>query len=168
MKITSAVDIEMAPDSYSRGVQFESRPGHLLSWQLSWFFSVPAGKCVDNTSFRPWLLPFKSSPIHSSFIIPPFDTIQLSYWRHSRGRSVGIVVGYGLDGRGVGRVKNFFFFTSSRPALGLTQPPTQGMPRAPFLGVKRPGREADHSPPTSADVKNMWIYTTAAPYAFMA
>jgi hypothetical protein len=25
-------------------------------------------------------------------------------------------------------------------------------------GVKRPGREADHSPPTSAEVKKMWIY----------
>jgi hypothetical protein len=27
-----------------------------------------------------------------------------------------------------------------------------------FPGVKRQGREADHSPPTSADVKKMWIY----------
>jgi hypothetical protein len=24
----------------------------------------------------------------------------------------------------------------------------------------RPGREADHSPPTSAEVKKMWIYTS--------
>jgi hypothetical protein len=35
-------------------------------------------------------------------------------------------------------------------------------------GVKRPGREVDHSPPTSAEVKKVWIYTSAAPYAFMA
>jgi hypothetical protein len=27
-------------------------------------------------------------------------------------------------------------------------------------GVKRPGREADHSPPASAEVKKMWIYTS--------
>jgi len=27
-------------------------------------------------------------------------------------------------------------------------------------GVKRPGREADHSPPSSAEVKNAWIYTS--------
>jgi hypothetical protein len=27
---------------------------------------------------------------------------------------------------------------------------------------------ADHSPPTSAEVKKMWIYTSAPPYAFMA
>jgi hypothetical protein len=28
------------------------------------------------------------------------------------------------------------------------------------LGVKRPEREADHSPPSSAEVKNAWIYTS--------
>jgi hypothetical protein len=37
-----------------------------------------------------------------------------------------------------------------------------------FPGVKRPGREVDHSPPTSAEVKKMWIYTSTPPYAFMA
>jgi hypothetical protein len=37
-----------------------------------------------------------------------------------------------------------------------------------FQGVKRQGREADHSPPTSAEVKKMWIYTSTPPYVFMA
>jgi hypothetical protein len=37
-----------------------------------------------------------------------------------------------------------------------------------FTGVKQPGREADHSPPTSAEVKKMWIYTSTPPYAFIA
>jgi hypothetical protein len=37
-----------------------------------------------------------------------------------------------------------------------------------FPGVKRPGRESDHSPPTTAEVKKMWIYTSTPPYAFMA
>jgi hypothetical protein len=37
-----------------------------------------------------------------------------------------------------------------------------------FPGVKRPRREADHSPPTSAGVKNTWIYTSTPPYVFMA
>jgi hypothetical protein len=36
---------------------------------------------------------------------------------------------------------------------GPTQPPIQRVPRALSPGVKRPGREADHSPPTSAEVK---------------
>jgi hypothetical protein len=31
------------------------------------------------------------------------------------------------------------------------------------LGVKRPGHEADHSPPSSAEVKNAWNYTSTAP-----
>jgi hypothetical protein len=34
--------------------------------------------------------------------------------------------------------------------------------------AKRPGREANHSPPTSAEGKKTWIYTTIPPYAFMA
>jgi hypothetical protein len=28
------------------------------------------------------------------------------------------------------------------------------------MGVKRPGREADHSPPSRAEVKNAWSYTS--------
>jgi hypothetical protein len=35
-------------------------------------------------------------------------------------------------------------------------------------GVKRQEHEADHSPPASAEVKKMWIYTSTPPYAFMA
>jgi hypothetical protein len=34
-------------------------------------------------------------------------------------------------------------------------------------GLKRPGREANCSPPTSAEVKKLWIYTSDPPYAFM-
>jgi hypothetical protein len=34
--------------------------------------------------------------------------------------------------------------------------------------VKRPGREADHSPPATTKVKKMWIYTSTPSYAFMA
>jgi hypothetical protein len=37
-----------------------------------------------------------------------------------------------------------------------------------FPGVKRPGREADHSPPSSAEVKNAWSYTSIPQYVFMA
>jgi len=35
---------------------------------------------------------------------------------------------------------------------------TTYQPGALSLGVKRPGREADHSPPYSAEVKNVWSY----------
>jgi hypothetical protein len=37
-----------------------------------------------------------------------------------------------------------------------------------FPGVKRQGREADRSPPTSAEIKKMCIYTSTSPYVFMA
>jgi hypothetical protein len=91
----------------------------------------------------------------------------------SRDSVVGIATGYGLGNRGgrsssPGRVKNFLFSTSSTPALGPTQPPIQWVRRALSSGVKRPGREADHSPPISAEVKKMWIYTSPPPYSFMA
>jgi hypothetical protein len=35
--------------------------------------------------------------------------------------------------------------------------------RASFSGVKRPAREADNSPPSSAEVKNAWSYTSITP-----
>jgi hypothetical protein len=34
------------------------------------------------------------------------------------------------------------------------------------LGVKRPEREADHRPPSSAEVKNAWSYTSTPPIHF--
>jgi hypothetical protein len=67
-----------------------------------------------------------------------------------------------------GRVKNFLFSASSRPILGLTQPPIQWVPGALSPGVKRQEREADHSRPASAEVKKIWIYTSTPQYAFMA
>jgi hypothetical protein len=59
-----------------------------------------------------------------------------------------------------GRVKNFLFSTSSRTALEPTQPPIQWVTGALSPGVKRPGREADHSPSTSMEVRKTWIHTS--------
>jgi hypothetical protein len=78
-----------------------------------------------------------------------------------RTSSVGIALGYGLDDRG-SRVRFpaglgiFLFTTASRTALGPTQPPIQWVPGALSHGVKRSGREADHSPPSSAEFKE-WM-----------
>jgi hypothetical protein len=63
---------------------------------------------------------------------------------------------------------NFLFTTASRPALGLTQPPIQWVPRALSLGVERPGRESGHSHPSNAEVKEYGNYTSTPHYAFMA
>jgi hypothetical protein len=60
------------------------------------------------------------------------------------------------------------YTTASRMALGPIQPPIQWVPEALSLGVKRPGREADHSPPSIAEVKNARSYTSTPQYVFMA
>jgi hypothetical protein len=51
-------------------------------------------------------------------------------------------------------------------AMGPTQPPVQwSLPR----GNRRPGRDADHSPPSSAEVKKEGLYLISLPQApFMA
>jgi hypothetical protein len=74
-----------------------------------------------------------------------------------RASAVGIATGLKLEGQGV-RVRvqvwrRFLLSMSPRLVVGPIQPPIQQLP-----GVKRPGHEADHSPPTSAKVKNTWIY----------
>jgi hypothetical protein len=47
----------------------------------------------------------------------------------------------------------FLFATASRTALEAIQPPIQWVPGVLSLGIKRPGRDADHSHPTKAEVK---------------
>jgi hypothetical protein len=72
--------------------------------------------------------------------------------------AVGIALGYGRrigvlgfdSRRGLGI---FFFITASRMVMGPTQPPIQWVPGALSLEVKRPWREADHSPPSSTEVE---------------
>jgi hypothetical protein len=72
------------------------------------------------------------------------------------------VLGYELDDRGFEFPQGlgiFLFTTASRQALEPTQPVIQRVTVALSLGVKRPWREADHSPPYSAEVKEcMKIY----------
>jgi hypothetical protein len=57
----------------------------------------------------------------------------------------------------------FLLTTSSKPALGPTQPHIHWVPGTLSLGVKQPGREADHLPPSSTEVKNAWNYTSTPP-----
>jgi hypothetical protein len=62
-----------------------------------------------------------------------------------------------------GRVKNFLFSTSSILVLGPTQPFVQWVPGALSPRLKRPGREVDQSPATTAEMKGVWIYTSTPP-----
>jgi len=47
----------------------------------------------------------------------------------------------------------FLITTASSTALGSTQPPIQWVKGTLSMEVKLPGREADHSPPSCAEVK---------------
>jgi hypothetical protein len=62
----------------------------------------------------------------------------------------------------------FLFSKMIRPALGLTQHYSLfgGYPGT-SLRVKQVVLEADHSPLSSAEVKNEWSSTSTAPYVFI-
>jgi hypothetical protein len=85
--------------------------------------------------------------------------VRKQFRKESRDSAVGTATGYGLDGGEVGvRVpvrEDCLLSIPSRLVLRTTQPPIQWILGDLSPRVKRPGREADHSPPTSAQVKNM-------------
>jgi hypothetical protein len=84
-------------------------------------------------------------------------------WCKERGAGIAQPVqwlGYGLDNRSsiTGKGRDFFFL---RPRLYRLWGPLSILfngYRDSFPGVKRPEREADHSPPSSAEVKNVWAH----------
>jgi hypothetical protein len=85
--------------------------------------------------------------------------------------SVGIATRYGPDDTGFdsrqGKEVFFFFFKTSIPAVGPTQPTIQLVPGS-FHVVKRPGPHVDHSPHSNAEVRNEWSCTSATSCASTA
>jgi hypothetical protein len=65
----------------------------------------------------------------------------------SRGSAVGIAMGYGLDGRGFPLLHSVQTVSGAHRA---SYPVGTGI----CPGVKRPGREANYSPPSGIEVKN--------------
>ena len=55
-----------------------------------------------------------------------------------------------------------------RPAVGLVRTHERWVPREFPSGVKGLECEADHLPPSCAEVKNEWNYASIFLYAFMA
>jgi hypothetical protein len=85
------------------------------------------------------------------FNISEGDTRFISSPQHPES---GLLSWHGGRSSNPGRSKIFLFSTMSRSALGPTQPHMQWPPRALSAGVERLGREADHSPPSIAEVRN--------------
>jgi len=53
----------------------------------------------------------------------------------------------------------FLYSKTSRQTVGSTQPPIQWVQRTPSLA-----NEANHSPPSSTEVKNNWRCTSIRPF----
>jgi hypothetical protein len=87
-------------------------------------------------------------------------------WGRSQDSSDDIAASHGFDGRGSipSRDTIFLFLTASKLDLGPTHSPIQWVSGALPPGVERLGSEADHSPQSSAEVKN---YGAIPPYVSM-
>jgi hypothetical protein len=83
----------------------------------------------------------------------------------SRDSAVGIATSYRVDEVRV-PLGTRIFSSPRRPDRFWGPPSLLSNGLSP--GVKRPGHEADYSPPASAEVKKIWIYTSTPPDAFMA
>jgi hypothetical protein len=66
----------------------------------------------------------------------------------------------GLDVRGFETRQGLAIFLFT---IASRQPPIKWVRGALSLGIKQPGREADHSLPSSVEVKNAWSYTSTLP-----
>jgi hypothetical protein len=114
---------------------------HLLHPFQSYFKT-----CFSLTWHNNWF-PEKSSHLCGLYCMLRAMIAQ-SVWHWATGWTVGVLR---FDSRLGLRI--FLFTTASRTALGPTQPPTQWVLGVLSVAVKRPGREADHSSSSSADVK---------------
>jgi hypothetical protein len=78
--------------------------------------------------------------------------IKIGLWRAcGPGSSVGTAIGYGLDGPGIESQWGVRFFAHVQTGP-VAHPASCTMGAGSSPGVKRPGRGADHPPPSSAEV----------------
>jgi len=62
------------------------------------------------------------------------------------------------------RQDSLLYIKASKPFLGSTQPPVEGVPVALTVGAKRPVREADYSHPVSDENKKQWSCNSTNPW----
>jgi hypothetical protein len=142
--------IQWVPEALTPGVK---RPGHEADHLPPCSDEIRTRGAVPLPPpfvFVPLLLPPPPPP-------PPIIIIIIIIIRNkSRDSSVGVATDYGLDDRGSIPSSGSEFFSSPPSPDGLWGPPSllsNGYQGLFPCGVKRPGREADHSPPSSAEVK---------------
>jgi hypothetical protein len=120
-----------------------------------WQRTKVVGFCMAWNIFKHFIRWFK--PIN----ISTFPTSEPNYInRYSDGLRASRP---GFDCR---RGKIFLFSIASRMALRPTKPPIRRVPGEISPGIKWPGREADHSPPSTANVKNDGVIPPL-PHVFM-
>jgi hypothetical protein len=129
------------------GTIFQSKVGKQWRWGIILFHAILNRKCIGQifTDAELIWVSFKHRSSHN-YIIKGY-----------RFMVCDTALGYGLDDREFESRQElgiFLFTTLSGPALGRTQPPIQWVPEALSLRVERPGREAENSPPSNAEVKN--------------
>jgi hypothetical protein len=166
--------LEINPDSEVAEVQ--TRFSAIHSWrsaisrllpadgrQVSGAYNLTRRRTMYTYSFKTWAMTHEIQAYGFDFNI-------LCLNRVSRDSSVSIVtrlrVGQPeLDFRP--GLRCFSLRYSVQTGSGAHPALSQLVPRvSPW--VKRPGREADHSPPPSAEVKNAWRCISTPPYVFMA
>jgi hypothetical protein len=136
-----------------------------LPWSDSWNIVCLTcillfDSCLTELFFR-WLLCLSSL----SWSIQPKCTVRMASYSFWRQQAQGI--SSGQSDRSYAGLGIFLFTTVSRQALGPTHPPIQWVLGALSMGVKRPGREANNSSPSSAEVKECVELYLHSPYVFM-
>jgi hypothetical protein len=144
-------------------------------------FRFPLGSLVTHRLHRDTFTPSQQQQSLEHFV-KPFSSkvivVHYSVWQcllSGSCSSVSILSDYGLDGwaievRSRQRRKDFYSSLCAQSGFG-THPASCIMDNAaPILGATaRPGRDADHSPPSSAEVENEWeLYLLSPPSAFVA
>jgi hypothetical protein len=81
----------------------------------------------------------------------------------SQNNSVSVVICYGLDDKVRFSTGTGIFLFINMYGYVLAPDLRTQLLAALSVGVKQPGRTADHSPPSTVEVKNVSIYTSTPP-----
>ena len=98
--------------------------------------------------------------------VPRFESLSLGLLAHSRDNSVAIAAGYGLEGPGIESRWRARFSASVQTCPG-SHPASYTMGTGSFPAVNQLGRGTNHTPLSSAEVKEkveLIIYTFMACY----